>query len=242
MTTGGVPARPRRGESLGVLPGELAGVSALAVVAHPDDESFGLGAVLAAMALKGSTVRVVCLTHGEASTLGEGEALAAVRRAELAEAATKLGLQEVVMTEFPDGGLSTVPEEVVDEVIDRQLQDATVIVTFEASGVTGHPDHRAASAAAARAATRHRILLAEWGLSAPVATRLRQELDVPFTSLDGPDVVEFLVDRHCQRAAIACHASQAVGNTILARRLDLQQDRERLRLRAPSPPGPSEHG
>jgi hypothetical protein len=41
----------------------------LAVVAHPDDESFGLGAVLAAVVGEGAEVGVLCLTHGEASTL-----------------------------------------------------------------------------------------------------------------------------------------------------------------------------
>lgn len=41
----------------------------LAVVAHPDDEPFGIGAVLDAFACTGSAVSVLCLTHGEASTL-----------------------------------------------------------------------------------------------------------------------------------------------------------------------------
>ena len=37
---------------------------ALAVIAHPDDESFGLGAVLAALVEAGVGVPVLCLTHG----------------------------------------------------------------------------------------------------------------------------------------------------------------------------------
>src|SRR6266571_6027002 len=41
----------------------------LAVVAHPDDESFGLGAVLAAFVDAGARVAVLCLTHGELSTV-----------------------------------------------------------------------------------------------------------------------------------------------------------------------------
>lgn len=39
------------------------------VVAHPDDESFGLGAIVDAFTRSGSGVEVLCLTHGEASTL-----------------------------------------------------------------------------------------------------------------------------------------------------------------------------
>jgi LmbE family N-acetylglucosaminyl deacetylase len=43
---------------------------ALVVVAHPDDESFGLGAVIEAFVTSGTTVHVLCLTKGEASTVG----------------------------------------------------------------------------------------------------------------------------------------------------------------------------
>ena len=44
--------------------------SLLAVVAHPDDESFGLGGVLAALAATGRRVSLLCFTAGEGSTLG----------------------------------------------------------------------------------------------------------------------------------------------------------------------------
>jgi N-acetylglucosamine malate deacetylase 2 len=204
------------------------------VVAHPDDESFGLGAILAAMAEAGSEVRVLCLTAGEASTLGAQANLAETRKAELAGAARHLGVDWVHLDVFVDGGLATVDEDVLFEAVDRHRGDATVLVTFEPGGVTGHPDHCAAGAAAARAAARHGLLLAEWGVAPAVAGSLREELGVPFTSLDGSDVVEVAVDRTRQRAAIACHASQAVGNAVVARRLELQGDTERLRLRRPS--------
>ncbi len=45
----------------------------LAVIAHPDDESFGLGAVIDALITAGAIVDVLCLTRGEASTLGADE-------------------------------------------------------------------------------------------------------------------------------------------------------------------------
>ena len=58
--------------------------SLLAVVAHPDDESFGLGALLDAFTRVRAGVEVLCLTHGEASTLhGAPGDLASVRGAEL---------------------------------------------------------------------------------------------------------------------------------------------------------------
>ncbi|MHB1790121.1 MAG: PIG-L family deacetylase, partial [Acidimicrobiales bacterium] len=56
----------------------------LAVCAHPDDESFGLGAVVGALSDQATTARVLCFTHGEASTLGEtGRSLGVARADEL---------------------------------------------------------------------------------------------------------------------------------------------------------------
>ena len=66
--------------------------SVLAAVAHPDDESFALGAVLTGFAAAGVQVSVLCLTRGEASTLhGVAGDLVALRAHELAAAAEALG-------------------------------------------------------------------------------------------------------------------------------------------------------
>ncbi|GAA1654666.1 hypothetical protein GCM10009733_060150 [Nonomuraea maheshkhaliensis] len=66
---------------------------ALAVVAHPDDESFGLGAVLSALTRRGTKAVVLCFTHGEASTLhGVDGDPHRIRAAEPAAASTALGL------------------------------------------------------------------------------------------------------------------------------------------------------
>jgi len=57
----------------------------LALVAHPDDESFGLGALLASFVAAGSRVSVLCLPHGEASTLhGVARAHRSVRARQVA--------------------------------------------------------------------------------------------------------------------------------------------------------------
>ena len=48
--------------------------AALAVIAHPDDESFGLGAVIGQLAAAGTAVHILCYSHGEASTLNETRA------------------------------------------------------------------------------------------------------------------------------------------------------------------------
>ena len=94
--------------------------SVLAVVAHPDDESFGLGAILDAFNQAGTRTAVLCLTHGEASTVhGVAGNLAELRGEEFAAAAQILGVSDLTLRDYPDGGLDQVPRSrLVGEVID----------------------------------------------------------------------------------------------------------------------------
>ena len=81
----------------------------LALVAHPDDESFGLGAVLAAFVHTGARAAVLCLTRGEASTVhGVDGDLHRLRARELATAAATLGVATSTLLGYPDGALSGV--------------------------------------------------------------------------------------------------------------------------------------
>lgn len=225
-------ATPREGAALHT---QLLGVSeVLAVVAHPDDESFGLGAVLATLAARGRRVRVLCLTHGEASTVGAASDLGAIRTGELACATAQLDVAETVLTDWPDGHLAEQDPAVLRAAIESHLQGADALVVFEPSGITGHPDHRSATAAATQVAGDHGLLLVEWGIPETVAAQLRDEFGAPVTGLDDDILVAIPVDRTRQRAAIACHASQDPANPLLARRLALTGDSEWLRFR-PAP-------
>src|SRR5574342_4404 len=82
----------------------------LAVLAHPDDESFGLGGTLALYAQKGYETYLVCATRGEAGTV-DAEHLngfrdtAELRTAELGRAAKILGLKEVFFLGYRDSGM-----------------------------------------------------------------------------------------------------------------------------------------
>jgi len=209
---------------------------ALAVVAHPDDESFGLGAVLSALSGAGVAVRALCLTHGEASTLGSPVNLAQVRAGELRAAAAVLGVCDVALLDYPDGGLADIPFDALDAEIEERLGEADLLVVFEPGGVTGHPDHHAATGAATRVAARHGVSVLEWGVPPDVARTLNDELATAFVAADGSDVE---VDRSAQLDAIRCHASQAHDNPVLRRRLALQGSRERLRLVDASAAGPA---
>lgn len=81
----------------------------LVVVAHPDDEAFGTGSVIARAAREGAEVVVCCATHGELGdarpgSVPEGLTLAEVRAGELRDAAAVLGACRVRLLDFEDSG------------------------------------------------------------------------------------------------------------------------------------------
>lgn len=207
----------------------------LAVVAHPDDESFGLGALLSTLIDQDIEVGILCFTHGEASTLGEEmEDLAVVRAAELHTAAEQLGVATVSLLNFRDGTLQEVATDRLADEVENRIDSVDLLIVFEPCGVTGHPDHRAATAAAACVATRHRLPMLEWGLSNEVAHQLNAEFGASFTSFgEDPAVTTLQVNRTRQARAIESHRSQGTDNAVLARRLALQGDTELARWRLP---------
>ncbi len=207
--------------------------SVLAVVAHPDDESFGLGAVLDAFNAAGTRTAVLCLTRGEASSLhGAAGELSAVRGSEFAAAARTLGVADIALRDFPDGALGDVcRSRLVGEVIDAaRIASAEGLLVFDVSGVTGHPDHAAATDAALLAAAGLDLPVLGWTLPATVATRLNRELGAGFVGHRAAEIdIKLTVDRALQAAACAAHVSQAIPTSVLWRRLELLGDVEHLR-------------
>lgn len=124
-----------------IPPGGLA-----AVLAHPDDESFGCAGALALAHDAGATTRLLVVTRGEAGTSdGSPDAAAGDQReAELICAARKIGLDEVSLLDgYPDGGVADQPFETLVDEIAAWLADRrpAAVITFGPHGVTGHPDH-----------------------------------------------------------------------------------------------------
>lgn len=210
----------------------------LVVVAHPDDESFGLGAVLDVFAARGCQITVLCLTEGEASTIGTGINLGKMRRDELAAASLELGVSGTIMHHHPDGDLrSTCRHVLAGEVIDEiGAVRADGLLVFDVGGVTGHPDHSAATAAALLAAEVLELPVLAWTLPAEVAAELNDELGTTgFTGCQPEQIdLRIRVDRTRQIAASRAHHTQAVPSSPLWRRLELLGDSEYLRwLRGP---------
>ena len=156
--------------------------SVLAVVAHPDDESFALGAVLAAFAEAGAQVSVLCLTRGEASTLhGVAGDLTDLRAEELTAAAAVLGLRDVALLAYSDGGLPGIDLDqlAVEVVTAARRVGADGILGFNLTGVAGHPDHAHATAAAIRAAKTLDLPVLGWTVPDTIAEKLRNEHGAP---------------------------------------------------------------
>jgi len=226
----GNPAREPRG-LLSAWP------AVVAVVAHPDDESFGLGAIIDKMTSAGAMVHVLCYTRGEASTLNQtGADLLRQRARELRRAGAALGVATVALLDYPDGRLAEVPAaELAAHVTGLAARyHPGGLLVFDDTGVTGHPDHRAATAAAVLAAAPLSLPVLAWALPAGIAGRLRAETGQPFAG-QPPGRLDFAirVSRARQRHAALLHASQVSPGAPLWRRLELQGDIEHLRWLVP---------
>ena len=123
----------------------------LGVWAHPDDESYLCGGLMARATRDGARVVCVTATRGELGSPDEerwpsGASLAAARTAEMEAALAVLGVTEHHWLDYPDGGCATVDQ---DEAVRRVAAvmaevDPDTVLTFGPDGMTGHDDHKAA--------------------------------------------------------------------------------------------------
>ena len=127
--------------------------------AHPDDETFATGGMIARYTARGVRVDLFCATDGDAGKssgipVASREELAELRRNELFSAARFLGISELALRGYPDGALSTIDASqlIGDIVLALRQWRPQVVVTFGPEGApTGHPDHSAISRAATAA-------------------------------------------------------------------------------------------
>jgi LmbE family N-acetylglucosaminyl deacetylase len=135
--------------AMGQLPAvDAAGwASAVVVAAHPDDEVLGAGGTIAALAARGTRLRLVALTDGEASHPHEAASIGARRVAETMAALTAIGARqaEVIRLALPDSGLTAYEDEVTVRL--RQLT-AGFDVCLAPWDSDAHPDHEVAGRAA----------------------------------------------------------------------------------------------
>jgi LmbE family N-acetylglucosaminyl deacetylase len=198
------------------------------IFAHPDDETFCVGGIVAKYAAAGHEVHLWCATDGDAGKnagvpVSSPEQLAALRRRELADAARILGISSVELGHYRDGELARAdPTSLVADIVGFiRRRRPTVILTFGPEGApTGHADHAATSRVATAAfflsglATSHpdqnlpphhaaRLYFHAWDF--PLAEKRLKLESVPGVGTARIDVRAF---KEKKSAAFAAHATQ----------------------------------
>ena len=159
--------------------GSADGERLLLVHAHPDDESIGTGATMARYAAEGAQVTLVTCTLGELGEIippslsylaeGDGGRLGEYRIGELSAACAELGVSDHRFLGGPgrwrDSGMMGTEgnddprcfwradlDQAADALLDvvREVRPQ-VLVTYDANGFYGHPDHIQAHRVAWRA-------------------------------------------------------------------------------------------
>lgn len=134
----------------------------IAFFAHPDDEVFSCGGLMAQNQKHGIHITLVCATKGEAGEISSPEladaaTIGAVREQELIEAAHHMGVDDLQFLGYRDSGMAGTPENqnpaaytnvLASEVVPRLVRfiraiQPQVIITFDPTGGYGHPDHLA---------------------------------------------------------------------------------------------------
>lgn len=145
----------------------------MGILAHPDDESLGIGGALAKYAAEGVETHLVTATRGQRGRFftnddrPSDEEVGRVREAELRAAAEELGVRGVELLDYTDGELDRAdPREAIGSIVRhiRRIRPQ-VVLTFDPFGAYGHPDHIAISQLTAAAVT----AAADAGYEAPDA-------------------------------------------------------------------------
>ncbi len=119
----------------------------LGIWAHPDDETFSMGGIMAAATKNGQNVACITATRGEAGVQDElrwpAEKLAVIREQELINAYSVLGVSNHHWLGYGDGACDRVDTNNAVRQIAKLIHQyqPNSIFTFGPDGMTGHPDH-----------------------------------------------------------------------------------------------------
>jgi LmbE family N-acetylglucosaminyl deacetylase len=121
----------------------------MTVFPHPDDETMATGGLLLVAKQMGWKTVVVSLTGGEAGknfVCGNRKSIKEIRVGELEKATKILKADEVVLGGFGDGKLRMNQQEWQTWVLGLiNKYQPGLVVTYDPSGISGHPDHIALS-------------------------------------------------------------------------------------------------
>lgn len=127
----------------------------MAILAHPDDESFAMGGTLAKLSHQNWQVFLLCATRGEAGIEGVGyQEAGRIRERELQLAAKHLGISVDFLNNI-DGTLANIESKQLIEDVKSFIEklQPEIILTFGPDGLSSHPDHVAISDHVTKAVT-----------------------------------------------------------------------------------------
>ena len=229
----------------------------LCVHAHPDDEALFTGGIEAHYADRGVRQVLVTCTNGALGFDGQGRGsrdaafdgarVVATRSAELEASAAILGIDRLVQLGYADSGMAGWPEnehpqafvnqpraEVVARLVEiLEEERPQVVVTYDADGFYGHPDHIAAHEVTVAAVEAcgipeklYTVAIPETALAGFVELAEHGGMDLPDWIADGlvggtPDeLVQTTID--CtdvverKHRALAAHATQTDNADLVA--------------------------
>jgi LmbE family N-acetylglucosaminyl deacetylase len=123
-------------------------VYALAIVAHPDDESYLIAGTTRTLASENKRLALICATKGEKGVdrLNRGlsqKQLSEIRHRELIKATKILKCHNLDVLNYHDGGLEEVNISKLAKHLSTYINKykPEIIITFGAEGISGHHDH-----------------------------------------------------------------------------------------------------
>jgi len=244
-SSGRPPVKDVHNLNAAALPRKIVGV-----FAHPDDEALLAGGTLARYVAQGVEAVVLTCTGGEAGESWDPTVdpahISDVRREELREACRRLGVQQVELLSYEDSGIpaqgrpgslvaapiAAVAAE-IREVLARH--DPDVVITHDATGGYGHPDHIRTSEATTFAAhglmrrplVYHAVIpervvdefqqaFAAAGLRAGRAAAAGADMERDVGVPDDAVTVTIDVSAHVRtkRSAVSAHRTQMTGHVL----------------------------
>ncbi len=189
----------------------------MGVWAHPDDESFTCGGLLAAAVQNGQRVVCVTATKGEAGVQDAErwppDQLGEIRATELHDALNILGIKEHHWLGYQDGQCDKADEAQATTKIQRIIEQVhpDTILTFGPDGLTGHPDHQTISRWASSACR-----AADWPIDVYYVVTLKDLYDNYLKQADEALNIYFMIDQPVLKNPDECDIYFNLSSDLLA--------------------------
>jgi len=113
---------------------KILGARVLVIAAHPDDETFGCGGMIAKNSLAGGVSDILIVSEGTSAQFAHDSDARQTRHQQLLDSAALLGADRVLHWDYPDMNLDTVPHAKLNAEIASVIQEGKYQFVF-----THHP-------------------------------------------------------------------------------------------------------